>query len=161
MPTSASQPSLKDTQLVGAVLMHQFALDRFKRENKDERLIQEAIHESIINCQPTNDTSRVADLSANSEQDNNTSTDNANQSGQNDESNVHYQSTTESVNCRGDETVYQSFSADALNNSFNIEQPSSKMAQYGRQLRLLAEEFERDRKRKQVREQADQVSRKA
>uniref|UniRef100_A0A6G1SKJ1 Apoptosis regulator BAX n=1 Tax=Aceria tosichella TaxID=561515 RepID=A0A6G1SKJ1_9ACAR len=42
MPTCASRPSLEETQAVGAILLHQFARERFLNAGIDENLICEA-----------------------------------------------------------------------------------------------------------------------
>lgn len=46
MPTIGIQPSLKSTQAIGAVLLHQFARDRFSEAGIDPTLIKEAEEES-------------------------------------------------------------------------------------------------------------------
>lgn len=42
MPTEAVQPSLQNTQAVGAALLHQFARERFIEAGVNEELIDEA-----------------------------------------------------------------------------------------------------------------------
>lgn len=203
MPTIGTQPSLQSTQLVGAVLLHQFARDRFIEAGINEELIQEAeerenldslvsstidglenrgdsiatdveadTSSSTINDTSTfskNSTALVNDSQVSNLQ--NVTTNSINQScgvaqnnTTNDISNDQYHSMAESVGNLNNNTVYLSMNAGHSNGNsaaMNLErlQSSPAMTYYGRQLRLLAEEFEKDRKRLVVKDHANKVSR--
>lgn len=200
MPTLATQPSLQSTQLVGAVLMHQFFKDRFTEAGISEELIREAeekenlnhlvcstINENEADDTTTTNTSSFSDISAtensvinstsnlskvsttiinDSQTEQDVTTNSNNRSTRDDISNAQYHSIAESINCN-DNTLYHSINGgggdpepDAHPGAINLEtlQSSPAMKYYGRQLRLLAEEFEKDRKRLIVKDHANKVS---
>lgn len=201
MPTIASQPSLRNTQAVGAILLHQFARERFLEAGINENLIQEAESQEHIDrltaslleddiddnsmSQHQNSTDNnfsdsvdqsqhVTDLlsnpikgtNKNSTLLNDTSAD-KNSTGQiqdgsnNDlsETGDQYLSVADSSARSHENTVWHSITANHSPPS-NLDRLQSHplMSTYGQELRKLADEFEKSRFRRSVKEKAEEVS---
>lgn len=224
MPTVASQPSLRSTQAVGAILLHQFARERFLEAGIDENLIQEAesqedvehLADSLLqddideesntntsktstsnstfvnlggtdnNQNGTNNNSQMDDqyqsvfaevsmdsrinrsetTDADSTLTNEISADHSSMSQRKNyssngtfEANDRYQSVIDSSSNSHGNTVWHSINASRSNPSkLDRLQSLPLMASYGRELRKLADEFERSRYRKTVKAKAEEVS---
>lgn len=221
MPTLGSQPSLKSTQAVGAVLLHQFARQRFLEAGLDEDIIREAENledldiltsellnesttstsinntsasHSVNGCKAnghadsstrtdtTNDTTAstivlnnstasttvlnnsttstsVHNNSAASSHDSTTLENNNNSTGLGAE---HFHSmaetSTASSNNPADHTMYHSMhTGNNVTSTLDKLQSSTLMAGYGRELRRIADEFEKTRERQIIKERANQV----
>lgn len=143
MPTFAIQPTLKNTQAVGAALLHQFARERFVEAGLNQELIHQA--------ENLEDIDRItAELVPD---DNNTTQTNNSVLNTTEESSFGDTSTTNGI----DNTVYHSMDAGKTNSSLDRMQSLPVMASYGRELRKIAEEFARSRERQKLKERANQV----
>ena len=225
MPTSASRPTLEATQAVGAILLHQFARERFLNAGIDESLICEAEDREQLNalantllreegdltndtschtqnephnlsgqsscngttCQADEQTTRemsshlIDGLSHNNSHTTNNDTNNST-SFQTSANNTtlrsegdgqqadrpselfHSINETGSVNGtpqRSDRTIYHSMNASSPNaagSPFERLQTAPCLASYGRELRRIADEFEKTRLREIVKERAGEVN---
>lgn len=168
MPTVACQPSLEWTQAVGAILMHQFARERFMEAGLGRELIQEAgtqenldeivsvlindcDHNSHHETTTHSQVSRLMDASSTS--DDSFSSLNPTDVSEDDRS--------QSMNSTNDRTIYHSMnkSPQPQDSTSKLEEliKDPKWKHMGRQLKQIAEEFERDPKRRTVRENANKV----
>lgn len=174
MPTVASQPSLRSTQAIGAVLLHQFAKERFAAAGINGKLIEEAEHlenldhltASLLQDEEDSKDTDITDISQTSTLVNETSseqntTQQSTQNNQNDNSSIagdHYHSIAESTTAN-DNTVYHSMNAGrGTPQKLRPNSDELQLASYGQQLRLIAEEFERTRMRQVVKDKACGVS---
>jgi len=176
MPTVASQPSLRTTQAVGAFLLHQFARERFQEAGINDDLIQQAesmesldhLTASFLQDEENSksmNSSGASDLSEAPTLVNDTANCCLNTTGQDhnrggDESNgpERYHSILSSTLATNDNTMYHSMNAEhGAQASLSHAERLPKMALYGRELRLIAEAFEKTRERRTVKERADQV----
>lgn len=124
MPTIGIQPSLKSTQAIGAVLLHQFARDRFSDAGIDPGLIKEAEEESDeLTAILRKESCNAKDANASSDR-------------------SVYHSITEENDCTTPLDDWLS---------------TPTFASYGRELRKIAEEFEKDRLRLSVKRKAEKV----
>lgn len=164
MPTLACQPSLECTQAVGAILMHQFARERFLEAGLGEELIQEAetqenldevVSVLIRDCESnqhefqTNQEDQLLDATS-------TSDDSFSSLNPTD---ISDNGRSESMNSN-DRTIYHSMNKSNMLGATNkldelINNP--KWKHLGQHLKQIAEEFERDPKRRTVRENACKV----
>lgn len=177
MPTIGKTPSLEATQAVGAILLHQFV----QQAGIDENLIREAedrahldeLAAAVLHDEDPNvtSTSMVNDMTANNTSVRSDGTqDCSGLSGtslngssiiQTGEENFHSisESVANNTNIQ-DRTVYHSIN-DASNRSvsaFDRLQSSPNLASYGKELRRIAEEFEKTRHRQEVRDSACRVN---
>lgn len=166
MPTIASKPTLESTRVVGAVLWEQFARDRFRMAGLSDNLVTEAeredlepIQQSLGDCNITLNSTRPNGTCSTSLRDDSTNeaADISHSStSRNDE--LHYQSVAESLQ-EGERTVYHSMANESQDRlPVSSSQAVPIMASYGKELRRIAEEFERTRERQMLRERANQVS---
>lgn len=168
MPTVAVRPSLKDTQAVGAVLLHQFARQRFSEAGIDYELIQEAENMDEVNQltnellqnedDSMNDTKEVSSFINQSDTElNGTSLLHSSQT-DNSEVGDQYHSISESLS-NNENTVYHSINGGSrVGSNLDKMQSLPDMAFYGRELRKIAEEFAKSPQRQSVKERANNVS---
>lgn len=176
MPTVAIQPTLRNTQAVGAALLHQFARERFAEAGLNEEFIQAAENmeeidqltvdlvpdESVLNMSRESSTSTLKnDSLGTTSMDQDTS-----QWTQNGHNNTtfgadQYHSTIGETTTEGetDNTVYHSMNAGRLRaSSLDKMQSLPAMSTYGRELRKIADEFAKSRQRQILKEKANLVS---
>lgn len=176
MPTVASKPTLESTRAVGAVLWDQFARDRLRMAGMSDNLVTEAertdaekyednesYQSSQIVCSDTSNINHPANTCSTpvrneSFSNGNESADvNSTTTSRQNEADL-YQSVTESIQ-EGDRTVYHSMSNESHDPlPINTSQAMPIMASYGKELRRIAEEFERTRERQLLKERANKVS---
>lgn len=137
MPTFAIQPSLKNTQAVGAALLHQFARERFVEAGLNQELIQEAENLEEIEQIAVELVPDETNISLNTSE----------------ASSLGETSSTNDI----DSTIYHSMNAGKTNSSLDRMQSLPIMASYGRELRKIAEEFAKSRERQKLKEKAKQV----
>lgn len=137
MPTFAIQPSLKNTQAVGAALLHQFARERFVEAGLNQELIQEAENLEEIEQIAVELVPDETNISLNTSE----------------ASSLGETSSTNGI----DSTIYHSMNAGKTNSSLDRMQSLPIMASYGRELRKIAEEFAKSRERQKLKEKAKQV----
>lgn len=137
MPTFAIQPSLKNTQAVGAALLHQFARERFVEAGLNQELIQEAENLEEIEQLAVELVPDETNISLNTSE----------------QSSFGETSSTNGI----DSTVYHSMNEGKTNSSLDRMQSLPVMASYGRELRKIAEEFAKSRERQKLKEKAKQV----
>lgn len=172
MPTIGTQPSLQTTRAVGALLLHQFARERFDQAGVDDNLIREA--EEMIHLDDLTTALIQEDLE--SRETNGTDSFSAtNISAQNSDQNgtleEQYQSITDEssppATNSNDRTIYHSMLnashnsttlSSILDRTLQSSSASSSMASYGRELRKIAEEFEKSPLRQIVKQRANQVN---
>lgn len=192
MPTIGTKPSLEATQAVGAILLHQFARERFVEAGLDEGLIREAenrVHldelaETLLN----EETSDLSDsMTSNSMEVINCSNDDVSlESGTNITTTTitnnpaecgmslngstmmscdgNYHSMNETINQEQstvlqDRTLYHSMNASNQSvSAFDRLQTSPSLASYGKELRRIADEFEKSRLRQTVKDRAGKVN---
>lgn len=142
MPTVAIQPTLKNTQAVGAALLHQFARERFVEAGLNQELIHQAENLEDID-----------QLTSELVSDENSVINNNSVLNTTEESSFGETSSTNGI----DNTVYLSMDAGKTNSSLDRMQSLPVMASYGRELRKIAEEFTRSRERQKLKERANQV----
>lgn len=198
MPTIGSQPSLKSTQAVGAVLLHQFARQRFLEAGLDEDIIREAenledldiltsgllndstttVNSTSMNgCKLDNNNKTANDTSSTIILNNSTTSTTVHNNSAastihestliNNEANstagaeqFHSMAETSTATNNADHTMYHSMHHTESNNvtsTLDKLQSSSLMASYGRELRRIADEFEKTRERQIIKERANQV----
>lgn len=218
MPTIGSQPSLKSTQAIGAVLLHQFARERFLEAGlrNGEDIIREAesikdldiltselltdstnislnscsnksaneTASTIIHNNSTASTTVHNNSTASTTVHNNStasttihnnssaSLNNSNVNSRGDQSTMlednttgcveqfHSMAETSTVTNNGvDQTMYHSMhtGTDHVSSPLDKLQSSSVLAGYGRELRRIADEFEKTRERQIIKERANQV----
>lgn len=165
MPTIGSQPSLKSTQAVGAILLHQFARERFLEAGLNDRLIKEAeavehiddLTAVLLNDQ--DDQFEFQQDGRHSAQESMNDVDTTREMTNVSDAN----STTSPIRNSNNTTLYHSMNHSSGDNNqpqtiVDRVQSMPSMANYGREFRRLAEEFEKDRLRQTVRNRAEQVS---
>lgn len=187
MPTIGCQPSLKSTQAVGAVLLHQFARQRFLEAGLNEDIIREAedmedldiltsdllddsTASTIMNgCKPNktaNDTSSTiihnnSTTSTTIHNNSTTSTHNSTMAENNSTGGAeqfHSMTETSTTTNNLDHTMYHSMhTGNNVATTLDKLQSSTLMAGYGRELRRIADEFEKTRERQIIKERANQV----
>lgn len=204
MPTVGTQPSLKRTQAVAAVLLHQFATERFREARENANLVRQAEEQEELreqlndlasvlmsdedDCNTTitnnnnnhNETTTATPVTSsnnNSDHDksdddmsivnatstttNTTSSPNSTLNGMEEQ----FHSMAESSLNGGDRTMYHSMTTNQNQStsgpsSTTLDQLQSSpcLAAYGRELRRMAEEFERSRLRQDVKRRAQEVN---
>lgn len=175
MPTIGTKPSLRSTQAVGAVLLHQFARERFVRAGIDENLIKEAENRehlddlaAVLLQDDDNTPNDYESESANNTTilTNTTATTNGADNGNatmTDTGEQYHSMAADSFVNGNDRTMYHSMTAanqSATNSSTSTLdqlQSSPNLASYGQELRRIAEEFEKTRLRQSVKDRAEQV----
>lgn len=195
MPTVGMQPSLRNTQAVGAALLHQFARERFLEAGVDENLIREAEtiehvdylatsllqeegqedslvdeHEKsssnnnhnsngdssqtdVASIRETSSWSDISTVTSSQEDDTTTITQ--------DNSRNQFYSIAESSNVTttNDETIYHSINRGrTVTTNLDRLQSTPLAVRYGRELKKIAEEFEKSRERQFIRQEAEKVS---
>lgn len=166
MPTLASQPSLKNTQAVGAILLHQFARERFLEAGINENLIDEAENQENVERLFRDDEDDIdeksqLDTSKTSTSDLehvNESTNHNNQTSTNNSTGDQYQSYANFSTNSHENTVWHSIDDASLEEQSKRDRlQASVLASYGRELRKLADEFEKTRFRREVKDKAEEV----
>ena len=140
MPTIGSQPSLRATQAVGAVLLHQFARERFLEAGLDENLILEA-----------EDREHLDDLTTTLVESNG----NSNGSSSSETDTIHNCGNSESNQSNSHNPTASSVTSPP---TIDRLQSSPSFALYGQELRRIADEFEKSRLRQSVKNKAEKVN---
>lgn len=160
MPTIGIQPSLTSTKAIGAVLLHQFARDRFSQADIDQSLITKAEAEehlddlaaSLLHDNKDSTQSEIINTTTN------TSFNLSSGSVQEDVTKYNTFANSTNANSTINGTVYHSLNTgDDTLSPLDELQSLPTFASYGQELRKIAEEFERDRLRHLVKKRAEQV----
>ena len=186
MPTIGTQPTLEATQAVGAILLREFARDRFREASLDENLIEKAeerehlteLTASLATNELNNTTSSTL---CNESTASNTSASNLNNGSQQvgvangnleTSNSEQFHSVLESSTSNGNTTTTTQINDRTLYHSINTSHDSScaptsqersqlqtaNLAMYGQELRRIAEEFEKSRLRQTVKDRAEKVN---
>lgn len=207
MPTISCQPSLLETQAVGAVLLHQFARERFIEAGLSEDLLREAESQEKLDTLTAtllqDDQQGPENVTTNGKCNGHTDDDTANDStlvnysgsttsplesthqlnnsnnnisttsedvATPDQSTIHhvtqssdageqFHSVANMTTNINDNTIYHSVNAGkARETCLDRAQSLSIMSSYGRELRRIAEDFEKTQLRQEVKDKANNVS---
>lgn len=176
MPTIGIQPSLATTQAVAAVLMHQFARERFLEAGLSEDILREAearedvdsiTSNLLLNTSANTSGHEAADISnlsevsshANGSHSDRNSTNPLQTSQLEYSSGEQFHSMAES-SCGNDRTIYHSMNAGRpLMSNIDRVQMLHSTSTYGQELRRIAEDFEKSQLRQDIKRKAEQVSR--